>query len=122
MISSTHRMQTVTTVLIPGCATRALYSAAAETDKTPESRSSAPERFPSPVPKQTFSLAQHLTLGPDQRLRIEPVAAVASLRGPRQSAAQTVLPANQEIVLDSIKGDTMELDVDFTQPANISNI
>ena len=63
---------------------------------------------------QIFSLAQHLTLGPDKHLRIEPVAAVASLRGgPLQSTAQTVLPANQEIVLDSIKGDTMELDVEI---------
>ncbi|MCX6880342.1 MAG: glycoside hydrolase family 32 protein [Verrucomicrobia bacterium] len=60
-----------------------------------------------------FSLAQQLTLAPDKRLRIEPVAAVASLRGPHQSAAQTVLPANQEIVLDAIKGDTMELDVEI---------
>ena len=32
-----------------------LSSAAAETDKTPESRSPAPEKFPSLVPKQTFS-------------------------------------------------------------------
>ena len=60
-----------------------------------------------------FSLAQRLSLGPDQRLRIEPVAAVASLRGPRQHTELTVLPANQEVVLGAIKGDTMELDVEI---------
>lgn len=60
-----------------------------------------------------FSLAQRLTLGTDKRLRIEPVAAAASLRGPRQHIGQTALPANQEVVLDAIKGDTMELDVEI---------
>ncbi|MCX6925505.1 MAG: glycoside hydrolase family 32 protein [Verrucomicrobia bacterium] len=60
-----------------------------------------------------FSLAQRLTLGPDKRLRIEPVAAVASLRDPRQHIDQTALPANQEIILDALKGNTMELDVEI---------
>ena len=60
-----------------------------------------------------FSLAQRLTLGPDKCLRIEPVAAVESLRGTGHHIGQTALPANQEIVLDAIKGDTMELDVEI---------
>ena len=68
-----------------------------------------------------FSLAQHLTLGPDQHLRIEPVAATASLRGPRQHIGPTALPANQEIVLDAIRGDTMELDVEI-DPKTASSI
>jgi beta-fructofuranosidase len=60
-----------------------------------------------------FSLAQRLTLASDKRLRIEPVDAVDSLRGDGQHIGQTALPANQEIVLDAIKGDTLELDVEI---------
>jgi len=60
-----------------------------------------------------FSLAQHLTLSPDKHLRIEPVAAVTSLRGASQHVGQNVLPANKEIVLDAVKGNTVELDVEI---------
>jgi beta-fructofuranosidase len=60
-----------------------------------------------------FSLAQRLTLGADKRLRIEPVAAVASMRGDGQHIGQTAIPPNQEIILEAIKGDTMELDVEI---------
>ncbi|MEI6783308.1 MAG: GH32 C-terminal domain-containing protein [Verrucomicrobiota bacterium] len=62
---------------------------------------------------QLMSLAQRLTLGPDKRLRIEPVEASASLRGSHQDVGETVLPANREIVLDAIKGNTMELEVEI---------
>jgi beta-fructofuranosidase len=60
-----------------------------------------------------MSLAQRLTLGPDSLLRIEPVEAVASLRGAHEHISETVLPANQDIVLDSIKGNAMELAVEI---------
>jgi beta-fructofuranosidase len=62
---------------------------------------------------QLMSLAQRLTLGPDSQLRIEPVDAVASLRGTHQHVGETRLPANQEIVLDAIKGNTLELEVEI---------
>jgi len=62
---------------------------------------------------QIMSLAQRLTLGPDKRFRIEPVEAVASLRGSHQQVGETVLPANKEIVLEAIKGNTMELEAEI---------
>lgn len=62
---------------------------------------------------QIMSLAQRLTLGPDSRLRIEPVAAVASLRGSHQHIGETLIPANQEIVLNGIEGNAMELDLEI---------
>jgi beta-fructofuranosidase len=62
---------------------------------------------------QLMSLAQRLTLGPDKRLRIEPVEAVTSLRGSHQQVGETVLPANKEIVLEAVKGNTMELEVEI---------
>jgi beta-fructofuranosidase len=58
---------------------------------------------------QIMSLAQQLTLGPDKRLRIEPVAATASLRGRHQHIGETVMPANKEVVLKAIRGSCMEL-------------
>jgi len=68
---------------------------------------------PSPDWDQIMSLAQRMTLGPDSQLRIEPVDAVASLRGTHQHVGETRLPANQEIVLDAIKGNTMELEAEI---------
>ena len=62
---------------------------------------------------QIMSLAQRLTLGQDKRLRIEPAEANASLRGSHQQIGKTVLPANQEIVLESIQGNTLELEVEI---------
>ena len=58
---------------------------------------------------QIMSLAQQLSLGPDHQLRISPVEAVKSLRANHQHISEITLPANQDIVLDSIKGHTMEL-------------
>ena len=62
---------------------------------------------------QLMSLAQLLTLGPDKRLRIEPVEAVTSLRNNHQHVGETLLPANKEILLDEIKGNTLELEVEI---------
>ncbi len=62
---------------------------------------------------QVMSLAQRLTLGPDSRLRIAPMEAVASLRGAHEHIGETVLRANQDVLLDSIKGNTMELAVEI---------
>jgi beta-fructofuranosidase len=60
-----------------------------------------------------MSLAQWLTLGPDSRLRIEPVPSVASLRGNHQHVGETLLPANQEIVLETVRGNTLELEAEI---------
>lgn len=58
---------------------------------------------------QIMSVPQRLTLGPDNLLRIEPVEALASLRQEHQHVGRTILSANREIVLDQIRGNTMEL-------------
>jgi beta-fructofuranosidase len=60
-----------------------------------------------------MSLAQQLTLSEDKHLRIEPVEALAALRGEHRHVGRTVLPANREIVLEGIAGNTMELDVEL---------
>jgi beta-fructofuranosidase len=67
----------------------------------------------SPDWDQIMSLAQRLTLDPDLQVRIDPVNAVASLRGKHQHVDATVLRANKEIVLEQISGNTMELEVEI---------
>lgn len=62
---------------------------------------------------QIMSLPQHLTLGPDSKLRMGPVEAVASLRTEHQHLGETILPANKELVLDTIQGDALELELDI---------
>lgn len=60
-----------------------------------------------------MSLIQRLTLGPDKLLRIEPVTAVASLRCNHHHVDEMAIPANKEIVLEKIAGNTMELEVEI---------
>jgi beta-fructofuranosidase len=62
---------------------------------------------------QIMSVPQRLTLGHDKLLRIEPVESLASLRREHQQIGPAVLPANREIVLDQIRGSTMELSVEL---------
>ena len=62
---------------------------------------------------QIMSVPQHLTLGTDKLLRIEPIAALATLRGDHRHVGRQVLAANQEIVLDRIQGNTLELAVEI---------
>jgi len=62
---------------------------------------------------QLMTLPQHLTLGKDKRLRIEPVKAVASLRSAHQHVGKTVIPTNRDLILENIQGNTMELDVEI---------
>lgn len=71
------------------------------------------DAMPSPDWDQIMSLPQRLTLTPDSQLRIEPVEAVASLRGGHLHIGETVMPANQEMVLDTVRGHTMELEVEI---------
>ncbi len=62
---------------------------------------------------QLMSLPQHLTLGDDKRLRIRPVDAVTKLRGDKVSIEDTVIPANNELVLKQVRGNAMELEVEI---------
>ena len=62
---------------------------------------------------QLMSLPQHLTLGDDKRLRIRPVDAVTKLRGDKVSIEDTVMPANKELVLKQVRGNTVELEIEI---------
>ncbi len=62
---------------------------------------------------QIMSLPQRLTLGEDQLLRISPVEALAHLRHQQRHVDRTELPANQEIVLNQIRGNTLELELEI---------
>ena len=58
---------------------------------------------------QIMSLVRVLRLGADNKLSIEPVPATESLRHQHRHVGATLLPANQEIVLDGIQGNAIEL-------------
>lgn len=60
---------------------------------------------------QIMTLPRRLTLAENDELRMEPDGDIESLRYDHQHVGQTVLPANQEIVLDGIKGNAMELEM-----------
>ena len=63
---------------------------------------------------QIMSLPRRLTLGErEDEINIEPAGDIESLRGDHQHIGETVLPANQEVVLDAIQGNAMELDVEI---------
>ena len=58
---------------------------------------------------QIMTLPRLLTLDEDNRLLQQPAGDIESLRGARQSVEPIDLPANEEIVLDSVTGNAMEL-------------
>src|SRR5262249_38493848 len=60
-----------------------------------------------------MTLPQRLTLGDDKRLRIEPVETIATLRGEHRQIGETVIPANREVVLDTVQGNALELSVEI---------
>lgn len=60
-----------------------------------------------------MSLPQRLTLGEDKRLRMEPVAAIETLRGAHRRIGETVISGGQEIVFKDIRGNAMELSVEI---------
>ncbi len=64
---------------------------------------------PTEVWNQIMTLPRRLTLDADDRLLQAPAGAIDSLRYDPVSIGETVLPANQEIVLDSVQGNAMEL-------------
>jgi len=58
---------------------------------------------------QIMSLPRQLTLINGQELAVEPAGDVESLRYAHQHVGSTKLPANQEIVLDNVRGKSMEI-------------
>lgn len=68
--------------------------------------------FPSKRWNQLMSLPRLITLAPDDRfdpIRQEPAGDYAALRGKHQRVKNVSLPANEEVVLKNIEGNTMEL-------------
>lgn len=62
---------------------------------------------------QIMSLPQQLTLNENKSLHIEPVSSITKLRADHQHIGETKLPANKEIILKTIRGNTMELNVEI---------
>ena len=62
---------------------------------------------------QIMTLPRRLTLDAGNRLRMAPAGNIESLRHQHQHIGETVLPANEEVVLDSIQGNAMELVIEL---------
>jgi beta-fructofuranosidase len=60
-----------------------------------------------------MTLPRRLTLVGKEDLHQEPAGDIESLRGEHQHIDSTQLPANQEVILPNIRGNTMELSVDI---------
>ena len=58
---------------------------------------------------QIMTLPRRLTLAAKDDLRIEPAGDVESLRGDHQHIDAMTLPANEEIVLDNVRGNAIEI-------------
>jgi beta-fructofuranosidase len=61
---------------------------------------------------QIMTLPRRLTLIGEDQLGIEPAGDIASLRGVHTRVNTRTLPANEEIVLENIRGNAMELAVE----------
>jgi beta-fructofuranosidase len=68
---------------------------------------------------QIVTLPRRLTLDENHELRMEPAGDIESLRYDHQHIGNTVLPANQEVILERIKGNAIELGIDI-DPKNAS--
>lgn len=71
------------------------------------------EAKPTPGWDQIVSLPRRLTLAGRDELRIEPAGDIESLRGKRVRVAGLPLPANRELVLETVQGNVMELAVEI---------
>jgi beta-fructofuranosidase len=58
---------------------------------------------------QIMTLPRRMTLEGDEEVLVEPAGDVESLRYDHKHVGSTKLPANQEIVLDGIEGNSMEI-------------
>ncbi|MCC6682507.1 MAG: glycoside hydrolase family 32 protein [Phycisphaeraceae bacterium] len=70
---------------------------------------------------QLMTLPMRLTLGKDDQLLIEPAGDFASLRRQHVHLDGRTLPANQEIVLDNVQGNSMEMLLEL-DPQSSSNV
>jgi beta-fructofuranosidase len=61
---------------------------------------------------QIMTLPRRLTLVGKEELKVEPAGDIESLRYNRQEVKNMKLPANKEVVLNSIKGNAMELNLE----------
>ena len=64
---------------------------------------------PTPGWDQIMTLPRRLTLSPAGDLLQEPAGNFATLRGQGWSLGQTLLPANHEVVLEPVRGNSLEL-------------
>ena len=70
--------------------------------------------YPSEGWNQIMSLPRRLTLGErEDEIRIEPAGDIESLRGAHTHVGETVLSANEELVLDGVSGNAMELSLEI---------
>ena len=58
---------------------------------------------------QIMTLPRELSLLPDGRLKIEPVCDIEGLRGRHLTSGSLALPANEELVLPDVEGDSLEI-------------
>ena len=58
---------------------------------------------------QIMTLPRVLSLLPDGRLKIEPVRDIEGLRGKHLTCGSLALPANEELVLPDVEGDSLEI-------------
>ncbi len=58
-----------------------------------------------------LALPRELTLGDDSRLRMRPVEELKRLRYNEQALRDVVIPADKDVVLEKVAGNTIELDI-----------
>jgi beta-fructofuranosidase len=66
---------------------------------------------PCPGWNQIMSLPRKLTIRSHDEIAQEPAGDIESLRGEHKHVGKTLLPANEEVVLEGIEGNVMEIDV-----------
>ena len=66
---------------------------------------------------QIMTLPRRLTLVAEEELAVEPAGDVESLRRNHQRVGPMTLPANQEVVLEGIRGNEMEIIAEVTTQA-----
>lgn len=76
---------------------------------------------PTPGWNQIMSLPRRLTLIGRDELGIEPAGDIASLRGAHQRIAPQALPANREVVLETVRGNAMEIAAEI-EPQNAAMV
>jgi beta-fructofuranosidase len=62
---------------------------------------------------QIMSLPRKYTLGANNRLLVEPAGDIASIREDKREITDLELPANSEVVLEAIRGNTLEIQAEI---------